>query len=99
MISALCGASRQPRPNALAFAEQRRSPMRFLSFIGVLAIVVGVAAAVYFFGGFYTVAATQPDHVVVDWALKTVRTASVSRHATERVPATLDDPAVGQAGG
>ena len=72
--------------------------MRFLTFIGALAIVVAVAAAVYFFGGFYTVAATQPDLAVVDWALKTVRMASMSRHATERVPATLDDPAVVQAG-
>jgi mono/diheme cytochrome c family protein len=72
--------------------------MRFLSFIGVLAIVIGAGAAVYFFGGFYTVAATQPDHAIVDWALKTVRMASVSRHATQRVPATLDDPAVVQAG-
>jgi mono/diheme cytochrome c family protein len=72
--------------------------MRFLSFVGVLAIVIGAGAAVYFFGGFYTVAATQPDHAIVDWALKTVRMASVSRHATQRVPATLDDPAVVQAG-
>jgi len=34
--------------------------MRFLAFIGFVAIVVAVAAAVYFFGGFYSVAGTAP---------------------------------------
>ncbi len=72
--------------------------MRFLSLIGALAIVVAVAAAIYFFGGFYTVAATQPDLAIVDWALKTVRMASVSRHATEQPPVSLEDAAVVQAG-
>jgi mono/diheme cytochrome c family protein len=72
--------------------------MRFLTFIGALAIIVGVLAAVFFFGGFYSVAATQEDPGIVKWVLKKVRTASINRHATERPTIALDDPAVVQAG-
>ena len=35
--------------------------MRLLALIGFLAIVVGVAALVFFFGGFFNVAATNPE--------------------------------------
>ena len=35
--------------------------MRILAVIGVLAIVVGIGAAAFFFGGFYNVAATAED--------------------------------------
>jgi mono/diheme cytochrome c family protein len=72
--------------------------MRLLAVIGALAIVVGVAAAVFFFGGFYNVAATAEDPAVVSWALDRVRTASIDRHATEKPTIALDDPAVVQAG-
>ncbi len=72
--------------------------MKFLSFIGALAIIVAVAAGVYFFGGFYSIAATQPDPGIVAWALQTVRNASISRHATDTPPAGLDAPATIQAG-
>src|ERR1700716_1992499 len=54
--------------------ENRRFAMRYLSFIGALAIVAAVAAAVYFFGGYSNVAATQPDPDIVAWALQKVRT-------------------------
>ena len=50
--------------------------MKLLALIGALAILVAIAAAVYFFGGFYSVAATQEDPAVVKWALTNVRTAS-----------------------
>ena len=72
--------------------------MRKLAFIGALAIIVGVLAAVYFFGGFYSVAATQEDPGIVKWALIKVRTASIVRHATDTPPGSLDDPAMVQAG-
>ena len=72
--------------------------MKFLSFIGALAIIVAVAEGVYFFGGFYSVAATQPDPGIVAWVLQTVRTISISRHATETPPPAMDDPATIQAG-
>jgi mono/diheme cytochrome c family protein len=72
--------------------------MRKLAFIGALAIIVGVLAAVYFFGGFYSVAATQEDPGIVKWALVKVRTASIDRHATDKPAIALDDPAVVQAG-
>jgi mono/diheme cytochrome c family protein len=72
--------------------------MRLLAFIGALAIVVGVVAAVYFFSGFYNVAATQEDPPLVVWVLTKVRTASIDRHATDRPPVSLDEPANVQAG-
>ncbi len=72
--------------------------MRLLAVIGALAIVGAIAAAVYFFGGFYSVAATQADLPVVKWALAQVRMASIDRHATVDPPFPLDDPAVVQAG-
>jgi len=72
--------------------------MKFLSYIGALAIIVAVAAGVYFFGGFYSIAATQPDPGIVAWALQNVRNASISRHATDTPPVAMDDPATIQAG-
>jgi mono/diheme cytochrome c family protein len=72
--------------------------MRLLAIIGVLAIVVAVGAAVYLFGGFYSVAATEADAGPVAWALIKVRQASIGKHATDPAPATLNDPAVVRAG-
>ena len=72
--------------------------MRFLAVIGALAIVVAVGAAVYFFGGFYSVAGTQEDPTLVRWALVKVRTISIARHADATPPANLSDPAQVQAG-
>jgi cytochrome c553 len=72
--------------------------MRLLSLIGALAIVVAIGAAVYFFGGFYSVAATQADPPPVAWALIKVRQASVSRNATDQPPAGFDAQANVQAG-
>ena len=72
--------------------------MRLLAFIGALAIVVAVAAGVYFFGGFYSVAAIQEDPAAVKWALTNVRTASINRHAADAPPIPLDNPTNIQAG-
>jgi mono/diheme cytochrome c family protein len=72
--------------------------MRLLAVIGALAIVVALGAAVYFFGGFYSVAATEPEPGPVAWALIKVRQASIDRHATDPAPGTLDDPASVRAG-
>jgi len=72
--------------------------MKFLSLIGAIAIVVAVAAAVFFFGGFYNVAATQPDLGIVAWALEYVRDASINRHAVEQPPVAMEDAATIQAG-
>jgi mono/diheme cytochrome c family protein len=72
--------------------------MKLLALIGLLAIVVAVAAAAYFFGGFYSVAGTVEDPALVHWALVKVRTASISRHATDAAPIPIDDPANVQAG-
>jgi mono/diheme cytochrome c family protein len=72
--------------------------MKLLAFIGFLAIVVAVAAAAYFFGGFYSVAGTAEDPAIVKWVLTKVRMASIGRHATDATPIPLDDPANIQAG-
>lgn len=73
--------------------------MQLLALIGALAIIGAIATAVFFFGGFYSVAQVE-EKGVVGWALATVRGASVTRHASEAPapPATLDDPAAVQAG-
>ena len=71
----------------------------FLAVIGALAILGSIGAAVFFFGGYFNVAASHPDAKVVNWALVKVRMASITRRATDQPPAgTLDDPATIQAG-
>src|SRR5581483_10398095 len=77
---------------------KRESGMRVLSVIGGLAIAVGIACAVYFFGGYYSVAGTAEDPAAVTWALTRVRTASIERHARDAPPASLGDPRTVQAG-
>jgi hypothetical protein len=74
--------------------------MRILAVIGALAIIIGLGAALFFFGGFYSVAANAEDPAVVTWALTWVRTASIDRHADDQPPASinLSDPATVQAG-
>jgi len=72
--------------------------MRILAAIGALAIIIGIGAAVYFFGGFYSVAGTAEDPAIVHWALVQVRTASINRHARDQPPASINDPGSVQAG-
>jgi len=72
--------------------------MRFLALTGALAIIALVAAAVYFFGGFYNVGQTADNPAIVDWALASVRGASVVARGTEAPPANLDDPETVKAG-
>jgi hypothetical protein len=72
--------------------------MRVLAAIGFLAIVAAIAAVIFFFGGFYSVAASQPDNPVVAWVLQYVRQMSVARNASDSPPMSLDDPAVVQDG-
>jgi mono/diheme cytochrome c family protein len=72
--------------------------MRRLAFIGVLAILAVVGAAIFFFGGFYNVAATEEDPGVVAWALAKVREISIGRHAVDTPPPSLDAPESIQAG-
>jgi mono/diheme cytochrome c family protein len=72
--------------------------MKLLSAIGAIAIVVAIIAPIYFFGGFFSVAANEPHYGIVQWALERVRMASISHHATATPTVSLDDPAVIQAG-
>jgi len=71
--------------------------MRLLAIIGALAIVVAMGAAIYFFGGFYDVAARE-EIAPVAWVLTHVRQASIDRHASLTPPQSLDDPAQVRAG-
>ena len=64
--------------------------MRLLALIVFLAIVIGIAALVFFFGGFFNVAATNPEPAPMSWALIKVRTAAIDRHATDQPPAGYD---------
>jgi len=72
--------------------------MRLLALIGLVAVVVGVAALVFFFGGFFNVAATNAEPEPVKWALIKARMAAVDRYATDRPPSGYDAPAQVQAG-
>lgn len=55
--------------------------MRFLAFIGVVAILVAIGLAVFFFGGFYNVAASVEDPSFVRAALNGIRESSIDRQA------------------
>jgi mono/diheme cytochrome c family protein len=81
-----------------SLGQNREGSMRILAVIGVLAIIGAIAAAVFFFGGYYNVAATEPDLGIVHWALTQIRTASIDRHAKDNPPAGYDDPAKIQEG-
>ncbi len=72
--------------------------MRVLAIIGILAILAVIGAAIFFFGGFYSVAANEPNLVAVSWALEKIRDASVGHNAHFAVPANLDDAGTVQAG-
>jgi mono/diheme cytochrome c family protein len=72
--------------------------MRMLTAIGGLALIAGIGAAIFAFGGFYSVAGTVEDPAIVHWALVQVRTASISRHANDLPPPSINDPTSVQAG-
>ena len=72
--------------------------MRILAAIGALAIIGAAIAAVFFFGGFFSVAGTAEDPAIVKWALIQVRTASIDRTAKDTLPVNFAEPANVQAG-
>ncbi|MGD9805367.1 MAG: cytochrome c [Hyphomicrobiaceae bacterium] len=65
--------------------------MKLLAVIGGLAIAIGLAAALYTFGGFFNVSATMEDPAPVAWALQKVRTASIARRENINPPISVDD--------
>ena len=68
--------------------------VRFLAFIGFLGIVIAVVAAVYFFGGFYSVAASAEEPDIIKSMLVQVRQASIARHAKGLSEPPASDEAV-----
>jgi mono/diheme cytochrome c family protein len=69
-----------------------------LALIGVIAIVLVIAAGVYLFGGFYNVAVGDRSRGLFDQALERIREASISRRADSLPPISLDDPQTIQSG-
>ena len=67
--------------------------MRWLAAVGVIAVVVIIAAGVYLFGGFYNVSAAVDDPDLMNWMLVHIREASINRWADATPPIKLDDPA------
>ena len=67
--------------------------MKVLAAIGLIATVAASASAIYFFGGFFNVAALEPDSSITTWALVKVREASIAKRAPETLPPGLDDAA------
>jgi len=67
-------------------------------FVGLAAIVGGVAALVFFFGGSFNVAASEEDPPLVRWARGFVRDASVRQHAMDQPPGSVDDQKLIEAG-
>jgi hypothetical protein len=73
--------------------------LKLLALIGLLGIVGAIAVAAFFFGGFYSVAATAEDPGIVTWALVHVREASIARHAAKEVqPVSVDNDDMTKAG-
>ena len=72
--------------------------MKFLAAIGVLAILTALGSALYFYGGFYSVAAIEPHSDVVTAAVTMVREASIEKHVTSAAPPALNDVADVKAG-
>ena len=72
--------------------------MRTLAAIGALAIVIAVGAAIFFFGGYFNVAASDSNPGIVNWALVKVRMASIDRRARLASPVDLDSLEVVRAG-
>jgi mono/diheme cytochrome c family protein len=68
--------------------------MRILAAIGVLAILACAAAAAFFYGGFYNVAASEPHNGFIAWSLEHIRDASIAQHAGEAPGGKFDDPAL-----
>jgi mono/diheme cytochrome c family protein len=66
--------------------------VKFLALIGFLAIVVAIGAAVFFFGGFFPIAANVEDPSLVKTVLIQVRQASIARQAKDITePAQTDE--------
>lgn len=72
--------------------------VRVLATIGALAIAAAISAAVFFFGGYYNVGASQQDPGFVRAAITQVRLASIARHARDVPPANFNDPETVRAG-
>jgi mono/diheme cytochrome c family protein len=87
-----------PSLNPVAFWTGGLVMVRLLALVGVLAILAAIAAAVFFLGGFYSVAAIGEDTGFIHWAIAQTRDASIARHATEAPPISLDDSMTVQAG-
>ena len=72
--------------------------MRLLTLIGALGIAGGLAAAGFFFGGFFDISTGWEDPAPIAQAIARVRDASIARRATDSPPADFDSAQRVQAG-
>lgn len=73
--------------------------MRFLGWLFVLLVLIGIGTGAYFLGGFFNVAANWEDSPPVAKALTSVREASIARQIkASTIPAIAGDQAAVQSG-
>ena len=74
--------------------QTEEARMRLLATIGALAIVFGIGCAVFFFGGYYSVAGTAEALAAVTWALTKVpvRVRQSPRHPQSASPRSATTP-------
>jgi mono/diheme cytochrome c family protein len=72
--------------------------LKFLALVGLLGTLAAISAAVFFFGGFFSVAATMEQPKVMEWALAQVRRASISHNATDLPPTDIANAALVRTG-
>ena len=65
-----------------------------LAAIGLFSVIIAASAGVFFFGGYFNVAATAREPGLMRWALIQVREASVRRYATEQPTLAMTSPDV-----
>ena len=68
--------------------------VRLLAAIGVIAILVALAMAAFFFGGYFDVAASHDNPAFIDKLIIKARIASIRHRASGTPPFDLSDPAV-----
>jgi len=64
---------------------------RFLMGVGLIALLAGILAGLFFFSGGFNVAATSEHWGITRWALTTVRDQSIQNRKPDHVMADVDD--------
>lgn len=65
--------------------------MGFIRTLIFLIIILIIGALIFIYSGTYNVAATNPDHFIVEWILKTTKNYSVKKHSENIERPKLND--------